>query len=385
MAQSRIAKRRAAVRERMQAAGLAALLVTNPENRYYLTGYYAHDDGLDSAGRVLLTAERAVLFTDGRYSEQAREEAPDIEVIDSRDPLPALVVATLQAGGWAKAAKGTKAPRLGVEAEHLTLAQSKDLAAAGRRLFAVQPTRHLVEPLREVKDAEEIALTHKAAAITSQVFLHLLAYLKQPDLTEQDVAAEIYITMLRLEAEGLAFSTIVAGGTNSARPHTVPGNRPLLPNEPIIIDMGARYRGYCADMTRTVFIDGVPAQWGERYAQVLRANQVCAAGVRAGMASQAADALARDALVAAGLGDYYVHGTGHGTGLEIHEDPRLSARTPIAETLPEHSIITIEPGVYFAGEGGIRVEDQVVVRRDGCDILTTAPRELAAMIIPRDA
>ena len=381
MAQQAIQQRRAAMRERMRQAGLAALLITNPENRYYVTGFYAHDDGADSAGRVLVTADRTVLFTDGRYSEQAREEAPDIEVIDTREALPKLVATALQTAGWHKVERGAKPPALGVEADHLTLAQSKDLAAAGRRLFAVRPTRHLIEPLREVKDADEIALTRRAAAITSQVFAHLLEYLKQPGLTEQDVAAEIYISMLRLGAEGTSFATIVACGANSARPHTVPGNRLLLPQEPIIIDMGARYRGYCADMTRTVFLEGVPPLWGDRYQHVLQANLICARGVRAGMASKAADALARDTLVAAGLGDRYVHGTGHGTGLEIHEDPRLSAHTPPTETMPENSIITIEPGVYFAGEGGIRIEDQAVVTRNGCDILTTAPRELTAMII----
>ena len=383
MAQHAIQQRRAAVRERMRQQGLAALLITNPENRYYVTGFYGHDDGADSAGRVLLTADRTVLFTDGRYSEQAREEAPDIEVIDSRDALPKLVATALQTDGWQKAERGAKPQTLGVEADHLTLAQSKDLAAAGRRLFAVQPTRHLIEPIREVKDAAEIALTCRAAEITSQVFAHLLDYLKQPHLTEQDVAAEIYITMLRLGAEGTSFATIVACGANSARPHTNAGNRPLESQQPIIIDMGARYRGYCADMTRTVFIDGVPQLWGDRYHHVLQANLICARGVRAGMGSKAADALARDTLVAAGMGEQYVHGTGHGTGLEIHEDPRLSPHTPATETIPEHSIITIEPGVYFAGEGGIRIEDQAVVTRTGCDILTTAPRELATMIVRR--
>jgi Xaa-Pro aminopeptidase len=380
MPHSPLAPRRAALRERLRRHNLDAVLVTNPENRYYLTGFYAHDDGLDSAGRVLLTQDHAVLFTDGRYSEQAHEEAQGITVVDSREPLPKLIAASLRQWGWPS---GAERQTLGIEAEHLTVAQHKALVAAGRGLFAVKPTRHLVEPLREVKDAEEIALTRKAAEITSQVFAHLLDYLHQPHLTEQDVAIEIFITMRKLGAEGTSFASIVAAGPNSARPHTDPSDRLLMPGEPIIIDMGARYHGYCADMTRTVFIDLVPPLWGDRYQHVLAAQQACVKGVRANMPGKAADALARDALIAVGLGDYYVHGTGHGTGLEIHEDPRLSAHAPESALMPEGSIITIEPGVYFAGEGGVRIEDQAVLGRNGCDVLTTAPRALAAMIIPR--
>ncbi len=378
-----VIQRRAAVRERMRQAGLDALLISNPQNRYYVTGFYGHDDGEDSAGRVVLTHDAVVLLTDGRYTEQAREEAPDVAVVDRREPLAQLVAATLRDLGWQRAQTGQTPRMLGVEADHLTLAQGQALSKGGRRLFRVVATRRLIEPLRAVKSPEEIALTRRATEITCQTFEHLLRFLRQPDLTEQQVAAEIYVTMLRLGAEDLAFDSIVATGANGARPHATPGARVLQPGEPIIIDMGAKFRGYCADMTRTVFLDDAPPVWRERYAHVLAANETCERDLRAGMTGQAADALARESLARAGLAERYIHGTGHGTGLEIHEDPLLSYHSAPEVVVPEGSIVTVEPGVYFTGEGGIRIEDAVVVRRDGREVLTTAPKNIDAMIVRR--
>jgi Xaa-Pro aminopeptidase len=379
-----ITQRRAAVRARMHEAGLDALLISNPENRYYVTGFYGHDGGEDSAGRVVLTQEALVLLTDGRYAEQAHEEAPDVTVVDRREPLARLVAATLLEQGWTRAGTGQTPRTLGVEADHLTLAQGQALSQAGRRLFKLVATRRLIEPLRAVKTAEEIDLTRRATEITCQTFEHLLRFLRQPDLTERQVAAEIYVTMLRLGAEDLAFDSIVATGANGARPHATPGARVLQPGEPIIIDMGAKFRGYCADMTRTVFLDDAPGIWRERYAHVLAAQEACEKGLRAGISGQAADALARDSLARAGLAEHYIHGTGHGTGLEIHEDPLLSFHSAPDVIVPEGSIITIEPGVYFSGEGGVRIEDAAVVTATGCDILTTSPKNIEAMIIRRD-
>lgn len=376
-----VAQRVAALRAKMCDAQLDALLVTNPENRHYVTGFYGHDDGLDSAGRVVITADRVRLLTDTRYAEQAREEAPGVELSDKRDELSALVVATLRDWGWDSGTGQQKT--LGIEADHLTVALYVRLREAGTDLFAVKPVHGMIEPLRATKDAAEIAATRRATEITGQTFDHLLDYLRQPDLTEQQVAAEIVATMLRLGADGTAFAPIVAGGPHGARPHAVPRAQVLQPDLPIIIDMGARFGGYCADMTRTVFLDGAPDVWRDRYAHVLAAQAACEQGLHAGITGKAADALARASLERAGLGDYFSHGTGHGTGLEIHEDPQLSARAPDDHVLPEGAIVTIEPGVYFPGEGGIRIEDAAVITKDGCDVLTTTTKELAAMIIRR--
>jgi Xaa-Pro aminopeptidase len=382
--QELIQRRRAAVRERMREAGLDALLISNPENRYYVTGFYGRDDGADSAGRVVLTADRVVLLTDGRYTEQAHEEAPDVTVIDRRESLAALVAQTLQDAGWQRPRTGETPRTLGVEADHLTLAQGRALSAAGRRRWRMVPTRRFIEPLRAVKDATEIAYTRRATEITCQTFDHLCRFLRQPDLTERQVAAEIFVTMLRLGADDMAFPPIIGAGPNGARPHAVPGGRVLQPGEPIIIDMGARFRGYCADMTRTVFLDDAPPEWRARYAHVLAANEACERGLHAGIGGRAADALARDTLARAGLAEFYMHGTGHGTGLEIHEAPALSFHAPEDEVLPERSIVTIEPGVYFPGAGGVRIEDAGVVTATGCDILTTTPKAIDMMILRRD-
>ncbi len=374
-------KRLDAVRERMRAARLDALLITNPENRQYVTDYYAHDSGLDSAGRVLVTADRARLLTDDRYVEQAHEEAPHIEISSERGALGTLVATALGAWGWKK----SKPPRyrLGIEASHMTVAQREDLVTAGRGFFRVVPVRGLVEPLREAKGQDEIDLTRRATEITCETFTHLLAFMRRPNLTEKLVAAEIVATMLRLGADVIAFEPIVAGGPLGARPHAVPGDRPLMAGQPIIIDMGARVRGYCADMTRTVFLDHVPPVWAERYRHVLAANLACEKKLRAGIAGRAIDQVARDTLAAAGLADYFTHGLGHGTGLEIHEDPRLGKTSPDTDRMPVGAIVTIEPGVYFPGEGGVRIEDAAVLTATGCDILTTSPKELEAMIIKR--
>lgn len=372
------ARRRALLVERMRAAGLDAMLITVPENRQYLTGFFSLDH---EAGSVLITADRVAILTDLRYSEQAAEEAPDCEVNHNERREPLAVVVAEQLKQWGGPAGAT--PTLGFEAAHLTVAQFEQLREKGAGLFTLQATTDLVEPLRAVKDAEEIAFTRRATEITSQTFDHLLSYLRQPDLTEQQVVAEIVTTMLRLGADGLAFDPHVAAGPNGARPHARPGDRVLAAGQPIIIDMGARYRGYCADMTRTVFLDHVPAVWADRYGQVLRAQEACEAGLRAGISGKAADALARDVLDAAGLAATFTHSTGHGTGLAIHEAPNLSQRAPEDQPLPAGAIVTIEPGVYLPGEGGIRIEDAAVLTPDGCDILTEAPKALAAMIVRR--
>ncbi|HKD77650.1 MAG TPA: Xaa-Pro peptidase family protein, partial [Ktedonobacterales bacterium] len=279
-------KRLAAVRERMRAAGLDALLVSNPENRQYITGFYGHDSGQDSAGRVLITQDHIALMTDMRYSEQAHEEAPGVEIIDKREKLTVLVNERLDEWGWPRGKTGATKPVLGIEANHLTVSLCDALRTASRSRFRIKPTTEIVEPLRAQKDKEEIELTRRATDITCQTFDHLLEYLKQPGLTEQQVVAESVTTMLRLGADSVAFAAIVAGGPNGARPHAMPGDRVLEPYAPIIIDMGARVHGYCADMTRTVFLDGVPDVWAERYHHVLAAQEACEAGLRAGISGK---------------------------------------------------------------------------------------------------
>lgn len=356
------------LRARLRQDGLDALLVTNPENRRYLSGFTGEDNRADSAGTLLVAARDAVLITDGRYSEQAASECPGLRVSVREGKLPPLVVELARELGVA---------RLGFEATHLTVAGRDDLATvAAEKGIALElaPTRGVVEAQRAVKAAEEIAAIERAAAITDETFAHLLTYLR-PGLTERAVALEIERFMREHGAEGVAFDPIVACGPNAALPHAVPTDRPLREGETIIIDMGARYDGYCSDMTRTVCLGEPSADIRHMYDDVLRAYEVCAAGVRAGMNGQQGDALARDVLDAAGRGEQYLHGTGHGLGLEIHEDPWLS-RYRADSMLAPGMVITVEPGAYISGWGGVRIEDTVLLTADGRRALTRSPKSL---------
>jgi Xaa-Pro aminopeptidase len=375
-----IQRRIAYVREKMAEQHLDALLISDPANRYYLTGFYAYDDGQDSAGRVVLTSKHCALLTDVRFTEQAHTQTQGIEIIDKRARLPNLVSECLESWGWQS---GDEKHVLGIEANHLTVAHYQALAEGTSSLVVLHPTVDIVEPLRAIKDEMEVALTRRATEITVQTFAHLQTYLCQPGLRERDVAAEITATMLRLGADGLAFSSIVASGPNSALPHAMPSDRELQPGEPIIIDMGARYKGYCADMTRTVFLDNVPAIWAERYQHLLTIQEQCLAQSCGDMVGNQLDNSVRTALNDIGLAAYFTHGLGHGTGLEIHEAPYIVRKEQDEILLPTGAIITIEPGVYFTGAGGIRIEDAIVLAADGYENLSTAPKDLAAMVIQR--
>ncbi len=362
------------VRDAMRERDLDGLLVTNPENRRYLTGFTGHDSGADSAGLLVVTSGDVALITDGRYIEQAAEECPGLRVVHRQAELAPLVGRTLAE---------MAAKRVGVEAEHLTVALWEDFASAlGQQAgedAQLASTRQLVEPLRAIKDADELAAIERAVAITDDTFSYLCGYLR-PGLTERQVAREIERYMLELGAEAMAFEPIIASGPNAARPHATPTARELALGEPITIDMGARFAGYCSDMTRTVCL-GQPGPEGEAiYDLVLRAQQACEHGARPGMTGIEVDALARGVIVAGGRGEQYLHGTGHGLGLEIHEAPRVSkyASENVIET---GMVITVEPGVYVPGWGGIRIEDTVVMTENGARVLTKSHKRFSLPVV----
>lgn len=368
--------RLANVREAMIQAHIDALIISNPENRQYVTGFRGHDGGQDTAGRVLVTRDHCALFTDSRYTEQATEETHDIEIIDKRIDLSKLVLDRFAAWEWTGGI-------VGIEAQHMTVSMYNELAEAAADHFTLKATSNIVEPLRLIKDDDEIEMTRKATEITCKTFDHLLKYLQKTGLTEQDVAAEIVTTMLKLGADDVSFPPIVACGPNGARPHAMPGPHKLKANQPIVIDMGAKYHGYCADMTRTVFLDSAPANWTKRYNHVLEAQLTSEAAIKAGISGKDVDSSARETLEKFKLAEYFTHSLGHGTGLEIHEAPSLSQRASATEGLPVGAIVTIEPGIYISGQGGIRIEDAGVVRADHCEILTTSPKKIEKMIIKR--
>jgi Xaa-Pro aminopeptidase len=353
------------LRKSMRELQVDALLITQDVSRYYLSGFYAHDDGLDIAGQLLVAHDTLLLVTDGRYVEQATRELPDVPLVIRQGKFGPILAETIRQHGW---------QTVGFQAEWVSVAAYQSLLDESKDAFTLRALSEVVEPLRECKDEEELACIRRAQQITDDTFAHLQGWLR-PGLTEKEVAWEILRFMVAQGAETTSFPSIVASGPHAASPHIDPTERKLEPGEPITIDMGTRYRGYCSDMTRTICLGEPDARLREIYDVVLRAQLACEAGLHAGITGEAADALARSTIEQAGYGEYYVHGTGHGVGLEIHENPRMS-RLHSEAPLGVGAVVTIEPGIYIPGWGGVRIEDMGVITPTGVDILTRSPKDL---------
>ncbi|NDU73427.1 M24 family metallopeptidase [Actinomadura sp. DSM 109109] len=339
--------------------GADALLVTRLVNVRYLTG-------LDSSRAALLVPADgpAVLATDGRYAGMAAQVCPELPVVVDRQVAEVLV----------KRAAGDGHGRVGFEAHDLTVEHHAALLDAAETELV--PLGHLVEELRMVKDEEEIGLLREACAITDRAFETVLPEIRA-GVTERAVAIALERAMVDHGAEGPAFESIIASGPNGAVPHHHPGGRELQRGDLVTLDFGARYEGYHADMTRTVAI-GEPAAWQrDLYDLVHRAQAAALAAALPGAETKAVDAAARDVIAAAGHGEAFTHGLGHGVGLEIHEAPLMGYdRTgKLTDRVP----ITAEPGVYLTGRGGVRIEDTLVVRADGPELLTTTTKDLLVL------
>lgn len=351
------------LRQKLAEAGLDAILVSQPENRRYLSGFGG------TAGTLLITQDKAVLATDFRYVEQAKQQAPDFQLFRTEGEL----------GHWfPDAASDFGAKVWGYESHHLTVAEFQALKGAMRRVSAngrprLVATRELVEPLRQVKEPEELALMAMACEITSRTLDEVAAIL-EPGMTEAAVAWEIERRFHEKGGQGLAFETIVAAGPNAALPHHQPSDRPLGRGETIVVDMGAKFGGYCCDMTRTLCLGEPDDKVRRVYDTVLGAQLTALNTVAAGMTGAEADALAREFIEKAGYGEAFGHSLGHGVGLAVHEMPRLSHVSQ--DGLEEGMLFTIEPGVYLAGWGGVRIEDTVVLEKGGARPLTTARKGL---------
>ena len=348
-------QRLAALKEAMLQEGIDGLLVSGASNIRYLTGV----DGKDM--NLWVGAGQSMVLTDFRYLEVAQSLAPDFEYHE--------VKVGSDAGDFLA---GRQEERLGLERDHLSLADYEALSAkvpAGRLI----PTDDLILGLREVKDEGEIEATRRACAIGDACFDHLCGFLK-PGITEREAALEIEYFMKSAGGEALSFDVICVSGTNTSRPHGIPGNRALAPGDFVTMDYGCKVDGYCSDMTRTVAIGEPDEEMKGIYELVLRAQETACRGIRAGLACQEADRLARDVIKEAGLASYFGHGLGHGTGLDIHEAPRLRPGYP--GQLQVNSIVSVEPGVYLPGRFGVRIEDLVVVKEEGVDILTRSPKKL---------
>jgi Xaa-Pro aminopeptidase len=331
--------------------GLDAILVNQPENRRYLSGFTG------SAGWLFITAERAMLATDFRYWEQVHREAPDFELAKVETKFSALLPGLLAEVG---------AERLGFESQYVTVDELHSWAQASEGVEWV-PLKAAVERLREVKEAGEIEALRQSAALTDAAFAHLLKVIK-PGMTEREAAWEIEAHMRTNGAGRVAFDLIVAAGPNGALPHARASDHIIQPGEPIVIDIGCVLDGYCSDMTRTICLGQPSSRYLQVWEIVRKAQETAETAIRAGLSGLEADALARDLIAEAGYGEHFGHGLGHGVGLAIHEGPRASRISE--DTLETGMALTVEPGIYLPGEFGVRIEDLVIIGPDRVRVLT---------------
>jgi Xaa-Pro aminopeptidase len=363
-------RRAETVRRTLADTGLDALIVTHPPNLRYLTGF----DG--SLGALLLTLSNAVLIVDGRYITTARDRvASSAELRWVRVELAAR---SLEEGLIDTIAE-TPARTIGVEAAAMTLSRFDRLnallqARQDKPGVRLAPSERIVERARVIKDADEVATFRTAAAMLSRVAARALDAVG-PGRSELEVAADIDTFLRQAGFSKPAFDTIVASGPNSALPHARPGERRLLPGDSVVLDFGGVYDGYCVDLTRTVQLSPATDAFLRTFAAVRAAHSAAIAAIRPGLKASLVDTAAREVLTAHGLGDAFVHGTGHGLGLEVHEEPRVTRPGSVAmdETLEPGMVFTVEPGAYLPGAHGVRIEDDVVVTAGGCDVLTSVP------------
>ncbi|MDP8937742.1 MAG: aminopeptidase P family protein [Actinomycetota bacterium] len=358
-----VAARIPRLRRRLDDSGCEALLVSRMVNIRYLTGFTG------SAGLVLVLPGDVVFVTDGRYRDQSTEQLAAASV-DARIEVGLTGVA--QREQLQQAAGGIH--RLGLEADDVTWAQQRRFAAEWFPDAELIPTEGLVESLRRVKDDGEVARMAEAARIADDALATVRHRLTEGP-TERDVALELDFQMRRLGADGSSFDTIVASGPNGAKPHHRPSDRRIGPGELVVIDFGSIVDGYCSDMTRTVCVGEPSSDTARRMVEVVaRSQRAGVEAVRAGVGGKAVDDVCRGVIAEAGWADAFLHGTGHGVGLEIHESPRVSSAS--SDTLVSGHVVTVEPGVYLPEHGGVRIEDTVVVTDEGCRTLTNAPKDL---------
>lgn len=350
----------ARIQEKLPEYGLDAMLVvSDPGERYALD---FHGEGL-----LLVTPSHALYITDGRYIEAAGEQLPDVDIrLDTR-----ISTKEDQAAGFIEA-EGIR--RLGFESG----AVSVDTFQKYGQNFPCElvPAQSLLDGLRVSKDEEEIARMRKAQEITDETFTAICRFINA-GMTEKQIAARLVYEMMSRGAERTSFDPIVATGPNGSRPHAVPTDRMVHWGEFITMDFGCVYQGYCSDMTRTVCMGPVTAEMKVAYRAVLEAQEAGIAAARAGVSGQDIDTAARTVLEKAGLGQYFAHSFGHSLGIEIHENPRAAQGS--MEPLPAGTVISAEPGVYIPGQYGIRIEDVLVIREDGCEDITHSRKDLTVL------
>jgi len=353
-------KRITKLQKKLRRKDIDALLVSQPENRRYLSGYRGGDHGIgETSGLLIIPASGPIyLLTDFRYQLQAEKDLPWATVLIYKKGLLKLLNNLLP---------DLKVKRLGFESHYTLHSFAKKMASSMKNKgIKLTPTTGLVEKMRVIKDEEEIDLIRESVHLNEEVFQTIFPSISKKR-SEMEIALAIESLMYRKGAESASFDSIVASGSNGALPHAVPGNNRIKSNRSLTIDMGLILRGYCSDMTRN-FVPGKATKKYIKLHRLVREAQLAGmAEVRAGVKGKDVDKAARSIIAAAGYGSYFGHGLGHGVGLAVHEEPRLS---PLAgNKLKEGMIVTVEPGIYIPGWGGIRLENMLVVRKNGSELL----------------
>lgn len=340
--------------------------IIQPENRRYLSGFKAIDTQLnESSGSLFITRKKALLITDSRYTVEAESEACDFNVITQPGTFEDELI---------KQIVKSKGKILGFEEGHLTWGLYDRLSKRLKKLASpvkLKPMKGMIEKMRLIKDPSEIELMRKAGKMMSGVLNRVIDTI-EPGQTEKETARRIEQFSFEAGAEGIAFDPIVASGPNAALPHAVPTGKKFRKRDHIIFDVGLKTGGYCCDMTRTIFLGPPDKKIREIYRIVREAQLAALEYVKPGEISTKPDSIARDIIKKAGYGDYFGHSLGHGVGLATHEAPALSPRNPV--TLEKGMIVTVEPGIYLPGKGGVRLEEMVAIGENGPEILTENDR-----------
>ena len=338
----------------------AAVAVHDPSNMFYLT------EGYTGEGLVYISEASRVIITDFRYTEQAERQAPDfrVEMIGKGRSHNKIL---------AELVKAEEITELRVETNYLSVDSFEALRGAVEEEVSCVPLNKVPQQLRQVKTPNEIVAIRKACDITSEAFDAILPKI-HPGMTEKELQIELDFTMLRLGADEFAFDTIIASGENGSLCHAIPGSRTLKNGDMITMDFGAKVGGYCSDMTRTVALGQPSDEMRKVYETVLRAQSMCEDTLMAGKTCSDIDKLARDYIDARGYAGRFGHGLGHSVGIDIHEDPRLSQTCN--DILKDGNVVTVEPGIYLPGVGGVRIENTCLVKENGCVPLTTADKQL---------
>ncbi|RXI96166.1 aminopeptidase P family protein [Anaerobacillus alkaliphilus] len=342
------------VREKLTNLGLEALLITSPYNRRYLSEFTG------TAGVLLVSMSDAYVIVDGRYTDQARTQAKEFAVVEHNKNLLEVLASLLETLNIRK---------LGYEADHTSVTQ---LNTYQKTLHTeLVGTSNIVESLRIIKSEEELVLMRKAAGIAEEAFEYVLGMIK-PGITERDISAELIYQMQKLGASGSSNDPIVASGVRSALPHGRATDKVIEHGDIITMDYGAVYNGYLSDMTRTIAVGEPSAELKKIYKIVLETLEYTKEQARPGLSVKDYDQLARDYIEKYGYGKYFIHGIGHGLGLELHEAPTVAGN----ECFEENMVFTVEPGIYISGLGGVRIEDDIIIKKDGIENLTPSSKQL---------